>query len=288
MVKDRKQAGRQGFNDKTTMACWTGTIVELAIILGHRSSAYLSQQFNIGAIRTLNIIFMGLYGFMDSIWFVGSIALGIYIIALVKYMSNTHNKGSKIALAFCMLGMLLGVYSIDIVEKHLADLSIGTRLILNTFENVDSGVLAGGVLLLIIACGIVYVGFKTYISVKESTFLENEVSHLSRQSRKNLKLEEAVEKNDEEKAERTQVDVSEGKAETTTITDVGEKAKQEANTSQETTVVSARSREGKFVLGAIFLLLLPILTVLVFTILQSSWLSEIEIFEKYKNKFQNN
>ena len=114
---------------------------------------------------------------MDSIWFVGSIALGIYIIALVKYMSNTHNKGSKIALAFCMLGMLLGVYSIDIVEKHLADLSIGTRLILNTFENVDSGVLAGGVLLLIIACGIVYVGFKTYISVKESTFLENEVSH---------------------------------------------------------------------------------------------------------------
>lgn len=83
MVKDRKQAGRQGFNDKTTMACWTGTIVELAIILGHRSSAYLSQQFNIGAIRTLNIIFMGLYGFMDSIWFVGSIALGIYIIALV-------------------------------------------------------------------------------------------------------------------------------------------------------------------------------------------------------------
>ena len=154
MVKDRKQAGRQGFNDKTTMACWTGTIVELAIILGHRSSAYLSQQFNIGAIRTLNIIFMGLYGFMDSIWFVGSIALGIYIIALVKYMSNTHNKGSKIALAFCMLGMLLGVYSIDIVEKHLADLSIGTRLILNTFENVDSGVLAGGVLLLIIACGI--------------------------------------------------------------------------------------------------------------------------------------
>ena len=232
MVKDRKQAGRQGFNDKTTMACWTGTIVELAIILGHRSSAYLSQQFNIGAIRTLNIIFMGLYGFMDSIWFVGSIALGIYIIALVKYMSNTHNKGSKIALAFCMLGMLLGVYSIDIVEKHLADLSIGTRLILNTFENVDSGVLAGGVLLLIIACGIVYVGFKTYISVKESTFLENEVSHLSRQSRKNLKLEEAVEKNDEEKAERTQVDVSEGKAETTTITDVGEKAKQEANTSQ--------------------------------------------------------
>lgn len=288
MVKDRKQAGRQGFNDKATMACWTGTIVELAIILGHRSSAYLSQQFNIGAIRTLNIIFMGLYGFMDSIWFVGSIALGIYIIALVKYMSNTHNKGSKIALAFCMLGMLLGVYSIDIVEKHLADLSIGTRLILNTFENVDSGVLAGGVLLLIIACGIVYVGFKTYISVKESTFLENEVSHLSRQSRKNLKLEEAVEKNDEEKAERTQVDVSEGKAETTTITDVGEKAKQEANTSQETTVVSARSREGKFVLGAIFLLLLPILTVLVFTILQSSWLSEIEILEKYKNKFQNN
>ena len=64
MVKDRKQAGRQGFNDKATMACRTGTIVELAIILGHRSSAYLSQQFNIGAIRTLNIIFTGLYGFM--------------------------------------------------------------------------------------------------------------------------------------------------------------------------------------------------------------------------------
>ena len=41
-------------------------------------------------------------------------------------------------------------------------------------------------------------------------------------------------------------------------------------------------------MGVIFLLLLPILTVFVFTILQSSWLSEIEIFEKYKNEFQNN
>lgn len=66
MVKDRKQAGRQGFNDKATMACRTGTIVELAIILGYRSSAYLSQQFNIGAIRTLNIIFTGLYGFIPT------------------------------------------------------------------------------------------------------------------------------------------------------------------------------------------------------------------------------
>lgn len=154
MVKDRKQAGRQGFNDKATMACRTGTIVELAIILGYRSSAYLSQQFNIGAIRTLNIIFTGLYGFMDSIWFAGSIALCIYIIALVKYLSDTHNKGSKIALAFCMLGMLLGVYSINVVEKHLADLSIGTRLILNALKNVDSGVLAGETLLLIAVCGI--------------------------------------------------------------------------------------------------------------------------------------
>lgn len=287
MVKDRKQAGRQGFNDKATMACRTGTIVELAIILGHRSSAYLSQQFNIGAIRTLNIIFTGLYGFMDSIWFAGSIALCIYIIAIVKYLSDTHNKGSKIALAFCMLGMLLGVYSINVVEKHLADLSIGTRLILNALKNVDSGVLAGETLLLIAVCGIVYVGYKTYISVKESTFLENKVPHQTRQSKKNLKAE-ILEENDEDKFENTQVDVNEGTAEITTITDIGEKTKQEANTTKETVVVSARSPDGKFVLGVIFLLLLPILTVFVFTILQSSWLSEIEIFEKYKNEFQNN
>lgn len=135
--------------------------------------------------------------------------------------------------------------------------------------------------------GIVYVGYKTYISVKESTFLENKVPHQTRQSKKNLKAE-TLEENDEDKFENTQVDVNEGTAEITTITDIGEKTKQEANTTKETVVVSARSPDGKFVLGAIFLLLLPILTVFVFTILQSSWLSEIEIFEKYKNEFQNN
>lgn len=279
-----KQEVKKETEDNVTKFFRVGTKAELLIILGYRGSTYLAAQFNVGIIKGINIIFIGLYGFMDSIWLIGSIALGTYIIALVENKFRTKNRGSQIVLAFCMLGMLLGAYSIDVIEKHLKDLSIGTGLILNTFQRVDSGVLAGGTLLFIITGGIVYFGFKTYISVKDSTFPENMWQHPQKKKNTNLKQ---VNLNTEE-AESIQDNVNKDSTDATSTADVGGKEEQEEKIDEKINITSSKNSKGKFVWGAIFLLLLPILTVFVFTILQSSWLSEIEVFEKYKNKFQNN
>lgn len=279
-----KQEVKKETEDKVTRAFRIGTKAELLIILGYRSSTYLAAQFTVGIIKSINIIFIGLYSFMDSIWLIGSIALGTYIITLVENKFRTKVRDTQIVFAFCMLGMLLGVYSIDVIEKHLEDLSIGTGLILNTFRNVDSGVLAGGTLLFIITGGVVYFGFKTYTSVKDSTFPENLWQHPQRKKNTDTKQ---VNLNSEE-IRSIQANVNEDSTDTILTADEREKEEQEEKVDETINSISSKNAKGKFMWEAIFLLLLPILTVFVFTILQSSWLSEIEVFEKYKNKFQNN
>ena len=57
-----KQEVKKETEDNVTKFFRVGTKAELLIILGYRGSTYLAAQFNVGIIKGINIIFIGLYG----------------------------------------------------------------------------------------------------------------------------------------------------------------------------------------------------------------------------------
>lgn len=66
-------------NEKKPWLLIIGTIAEFVIILGHRLFLYLSEYVQWEWVIGLNIVFRGLYGFLESIWLIESIILVILL-----------------------------------------------------------------------------------------------------------------------------------------------------------------------------------------------------------------
>lgn len=102
-------------NEKKPWLLIIGTTVEFVIILGHRLFLYLSEYVHWEWVIGLNIVFRGLYVFLESIWLIESIILVILLSVLIKNVYHNHVSWSAILCVCSMLFISLGIYSIDVV-----------------------------------------------------------------------------------------------------------------------------------------------------------------------------
>lgn len=130
--------------DKKTMLFVAGAFFEIATILGYHGFSYLTNQ--LGILHVLTVIFAGLYDFLESIWLIGSVALVAYLVYLLKNESSEVDKQVREIRSLsvcCMLVMLSGIYSMDVIKKHIDDLTSVVQWALETIAKTDFGVLAG-------------------------------------------------------------------------------------------------------------------------------------------------
>ena len=119
-------------NEKKPWHLIIGTIGQLLIILGYRCFSYLSEYVQWKWCFGFNTVFRGLYSFLESFWLIESIVLVLFLSVLIKNANAPQNRISwRAILCICsMLFMSLGIYSINVVDRHIKDLISGTQRIL--------------------------------------------------------------------------------------------------------------------------------------------------------------
>lgn len=256
-----------------------GTIIELLTILGYRCFSYLSKYMSFGWCNVLNIIFSGLYGFWESIWLIESIALVILLSVLIKNAFQNRISRSAIMCVCSMLFMSLGIYSVDIVNKHIDDLISGTKLILKTLTKVDFGVLVGW-------------GFVAALSI----FTANLIPRLSktykyvspkRVERMKLYRETGDREKETHMSQKPEMNESDSSAMTDNKSDQVEVGSSDEASKDEKNNQAGQPQELHFEMWwmqvIIFLLAFPVFIVAVISVLQSKLVSNI-----FGDIFKNN
>lgn len=269
-------------NEKKPWLLIIGTIAEFVIILGHRLFLYLSEYVQWEWVIGLNIVFRGLYGFLESIWLIESIILVILLSVLIKNVYQNHVSWSAILCVCSMLFISLGIYSIDVVNKHINDLISGTKRILETLTEVDFGVLIGWIF--IAALSILTAHFiprlsKTYkyVSPKKVHYVKlyRETDDMATENRMPQTLE--MKKSDSST-------ITDNKSEQIGVvpSNVAPVASKDEKNNQGGQLQEPNS-EIWWMQAIIFLLAIPVFIVAIFSVLQSKWISNI-----FGDAFKNN
>lgn len=258
-----------------------GTVVEFLIILGYRCSTYLSEYVQQKWCFWFNTVFRGLYGFLESFWLIESIVLVIFLSVLIKNAPQNRISWRVILCVCSMLFMSLGIYSINVVDRHIKDLISGTQRILETLSGVDFSVLVGWIFAIILSVLAVHFILKLltsheYTSRKKTNFISsNRELNDATPKKRVLQAPEVKGANStaaitDDKTEQIEDETSTAEQEKTINDQAGES--DQAGKSQE-------SDSGTWWIQIpIFLLAVPIFIVLVFSALQSNWMSNLNIF----------
>lgn len=264
-------------NEKKPWHLIIGTIGQLLIILGYRCFSYLSEYVQWKWCFGFNTVFRGLYSFLESFWLIESIVLVLFLSVLIKNANAPQNRISwRAILCICsMLFMSLGIYSINVVDRHIKDLISGTQRILETLSGVDFSVLVGWIFAIILSVLAVHFILKLlksheYTSRKKTNFISS-----------NRELNDAT-----PKKRVLQVPEVKGVNSTAAITDhkTGQIKDETSTAEQEKTNndQAGKSQESDsgtwWIQIPIFLLAVPVFIVFVFSALQSNWMSNLNIF----------
>lgn len=267
--------------DKKTMLFVAGAFFEIVTILGYHGLSYLTNQ--LGILHVLTVIFAGLYDFLESIWLIGSVALVAYLVYLLKNESSEVDKQVREIRSLsvcCMLVMLSGIYSMDVIKKHIDDLTSVVQWALETIAKTDFGVLAGVGLIFVAAAVATAFIQKIYKTFQPTRSKNRGLRSISKPTEKRYPDSQAQ----EEKYAKKVVSAADDIDRRVDRTPSGENIN-ELSDSQKSQETETNSQE-KLIGVAIFILLLPIFTVFIFAILQSNWLSDFEIFKGYKEVFR--
>lgn len=179
-----------------------------------------------------------------------------------------------------MLVMLSGIYSMDVIKKHIDDLTSVVQWALETIAKTDFGVLAGVGLIFVAAAVATAFIQKIYKTFQPTRSKNRGLRSISKPTEKRYPDSQAQ----EEKYAKKVVSAADDIGRRVDRTPSGENIN-ELSDSQKSQETETNSQE-KLIGVAIFILLLPIFTVFIFAILQSNWLSDFEIFKGYKKVFR--
>lgn len=249
-----------------------GAIIQLAIIIGYRSSSYLSIYVKWAWVQGINVIFTGVYNFLESSWVLISIALAVTLYVLIKKSSPIKELFS----VCCLLSMSLGIYSFALIKKHVDDFISASKWILDVFAKLDLTTFIGCVLVLILSVTAAYFVWRIqycFCNHKDSRSLRSENHQRITGDSQELKFQ------------NTEKGIN-------VIRSSGEQAhaiddEKQAGHGIERTAEDSNIKEWWILIGT-FMLAIPVFIVLVFSILQSEWLSGYEVFNKYKSVFKEN
>lgn len=269
-------------NEKKPWHLIIGTIGQLLIILGYRCFSYLSEYMKLEWCLGFNTVFRGLYGFLESIWLIESIVLVIFLSVLIKNAFQNRISWSAILCVCSMLFMSLGIYSIDVINRHINDLISGTQRILETLTRVDFGVLIGWIFIAVLS--ILTAHFiprlsNTYRSVppKKTDYVKSyrESDDIATENR----MPQALEMKKSGSSTITDNKSEQIGVEPPNVAPVAPKDEKNNQGGQ----LQEPNSEIWWMQAIIFLLAIPVFIVAIFSVLQSKWISNI-----FGDAFKNN
>lgn len=265
-------------NEKKPRHLIIGTIGQLLIILGYRCFSYLSEYMKLEWCLGFNIVFRGLYGFLESIWLIESIVLVIFLSVLIKNAFQNRISWSAILCVCSMLFMSLGIYSIDVINRHINDLISGTQRILETLTRVDFGILIGWI-------------FIAVLSILTAHFIPRLSNTYRSVSPKKTDYVKSYRESDDIATEKRMPQTPEIKESgSSTITDnkseqIGVEPSNVAPKDEKRNQVGQPQESNSeiwWMQAIIFLLAIPVFIVAVFSVLQSKWMSDV-LGDAFKN-----
>lgn len=232
---------------------------------------YLYTNFSYPILGGISVIFDGIYLFIDSLWFIGTVFLLFWLVKVARSDQDEQRK-QKTGCIFIMLIMLSGIYSLDRIQKHTEDIAAASKWLRGILASIDPVIVAFLFFVIVVLLVILYLITKLHSDwMKKQTQYDHGIrndSNIEKDSTAQGKVNESA-----------SADSNNSSAEQTGEADTN-KRKAFQGTENGNLCTDRERREQKqgdtrdtLLLGGVFVLLLPIVFVLIYSFMQSEGFS---------------